>query len=360
MGSRGGASFDAGVPCADKGRDERPWSPLASRIVRDWPVGVVESDLKLALAEGWRLGAVTLEYAPVGAGSYHWLVAAEEGQRWFVSVDQLDEKAWLGDTREATFRGLRTAMDVALALSTRAGLSFVVSPIPTHLGETVLHLTHNYAVGVFPYVGGTSGEFGEVISPAERAALVELLAALHRSTPAVSDASRCKLGLSRRAGLEAALSDLDQPWSGGAFGQRTRALLAEHADPLRHRLAELDELATRVAAANREPVITHGEPHPGNVIRTGTRHMLVDWDTVGLAVPERDLWMVLETDQEAAQYREATGRPVDDDALAFYRLRWSLDDISIYVEQFRSPHQDTEDSERGWLAFKHTIEAVAR
>ncbi|WP_432843998.1 phosphotransferase family protein [Dactylosporangium sp. CA-092794] len=36
-------------------------------------------------------------------------------------------------------------------------------------------------------------------------------------------------------------------------------------------------------------VLTHGEPHPGNTMRTGGGWLLIDWDTALLAAPERDL-----------------------------------------------------------------------
>jgi aminoglycoside phosphotransferase (APT) family kinase protein len=46
-------------------------------------------------------------------------------------------------------------------------------------------------------------------------------------------------------------------------------------------------------AAGPDRVITHGEPHPGNLMVTDRGPVLIGWDTVGLARPERDLWWVL-------------------------------------------------------------------
>ena len=45
-----------------------------------------------ALADGWGLSAETLRYAPVGGGSYHWVVTSDPGEQWFVTVDDLDDK----------------------------------------------------------------------------------------------------------------------------------------------------------------------------------------------------------------------------------------------------------------------------
>ena len=62
---------------------------------------MAERDLRRALAEGWQIGAAAMRYAEVGGGSYHWVVRAEGARHWFVTVDDLDDKPWLGDTRAA-------------------------------------------------------------------------------------------------------------------------------------------------------------------------------------------------------------------------------------------------------------------
>jgi spectinomycin phosphotransferase len=41
------------------------------------------------------------------------------------------------------------------------------------------------------------------------------------------------------------------------------------------------------------PVLTHGEPHPANLLSAGGSLLLIDWDTVGLAPPERDLSLII-------------------------------------------------------------------
>jgi len=96
--------------------------------VRDRPAGLREHDLRLVLAEGWRIDVAALRYAPVGGGSYHWVVRDGAGRRWFVTADDLDDKAWLGHTRPEVMAGLRSAMETALALRRDAALDFVVAP----------------------------------------------------------------------------------------------------------------------------------------------------------------------------------------------------------------------------------------
>jgi spectinomycin phosphotransferase len=188
-----------------------------------------------------------------------------------------------------------------------------------------------------------------------------MLAALHLATPAAAGAPSCELSLPQRGALGAALRELDRPWHGGPFAERARSLLTEGAAQLHRQLEIFDELSARVAAARREPVITHGEPHPANVMRVGTERLLVDWDTVGLAPPERDLWLVVsDTGQEIDRYAGATGRPVDPAALALYRLRWALNDFCSFMAQLRSEHRRGADTEHAWQALKITMQLLAQ
>jgi spectinomycin phosphotransferase len=329
--------------------------------VRAKPAGVVERDLTRTLAAGWGIRAVSAEFAAVGGGSYHWVVRDGGGEQYFVTVDDLDVKSWLGESRSAAFVGLLAAMDTALALRIRAGLQFVVAPIPALRGQTLRPLGAQYAVAVFPYLSGAAGRFGEVGTARERVEVVDMLAALHRSTPLAAGAMLCPLSPARRGTLETAMTELRQPWRGGPLAEAARSLLAEGAGQIRRLLATFDRLADRVTAARREPVITHGEPHPANLIRAGADRLLVDWDTVGLALPERDLWMVTgKGGEEADLYTAATGRPVDPAALAFYELRWAVDDICSFVRRLRSEHSSNPDTEHAYLSLKTTIENADR
>ena len=87
--------------------------------------------------------------------------------------------------------------------------------------------------------------------------------------------------------------------------------------------------------------------------------MLIDWDTVGLAPPERDLWMVAtETGDELCRYTELTGRLVDSAAIELYRLRWDLDDLSCFVRDLRAPHRRTPGAEHAWQTLQTIIAQI--
>jgi spectinomycin phosphotransferase len=331
--------------------------------VRDRPDGVTERDVARALADGWGLSAETLRlrYAPVGGGSYHWVVTAGRAERWFVTVDDLDDKGWLGRTRPAVFAGLRAALDAALWLRREAGFGFVAAPVPALDGQALRPLGARHAVAVYPFLPGSPGRWEEPLPAPELGELVTMLAGLHRMDPAAVRLPRRDMGLSWRGDLEIALRELGRPWTGGGpFTEPARALLAGAAGPVRRGLCALDQWDSGPAATSNL-VITHGEPHPGNVIRADGGIMLIDWDTVALAPPERDLWMVAtETGDELRLYTELTGRPVDATALDLYRLRWALDDLSCFLRDLRAPHRRTPGTEHAWDALQITIAQLTR
>ncbi|MEH0821943.1 MULTISPECIES: phosphotransferase [unclassified Micromonospora] len=320
--------------------------------MRDRPAALTETELIRGVLVGWGIEAGSTQYLPVGAGSYHWSVADRRGSTWFVKVDDLGvEEAG----RDATFDRLGRSFGTALALRD-AGLDFVLAPMPSGGGAAVWRLTPRYALSVFPMVAGTAGRFG-AHPPEDRAELVDLLAELHRATPVVAGlAPRTDLVLPGRERLEAALRDLDREWTGGPYGERVRALLAAHAGHVEGLLADFDRRVDRVRAVAADWVVTHGEPHPGNVMRTPAGLRLIDWDTLRIAPAERDLWMLTpalarmlgddpggDVDDVLDRYTRATGRTVTQAGLGLYPLWWKLADLACYVDELRRPHGTGED-----------------
>jgi spectinomycin phosphotransferase len=151
--------------------------------VRAAPDDIESGALVGALADGWNFVVEGVEYSAVGGGSYHWVVTERDGTHRFLTVDDLDQKAWLGDTRPSACEGLRRAFDTALMLR-NAGLGFVVAPIPTSRGETLRRVGPRHTIAVFPFVDGQAGRYGHY-DAAARSAVVSMLAELHQATPAV-------------------------------------------------------------------------------------------------------------------------------------------------------------------------------
>ena len=321
------------------------------------PDGIDERELSFALQDHWGLAPARLGYLPVGFGDHHWDLTDSTGNRWFVTVAGLTG-GWRGTDPAAGYADLRAAMDTVIALAV-AGLEFVLTPVPTAGGPALAPFGREHAITVFPYIDHAGENVGDEIPARERIALIDMLARLHNATPqAARTAPLRRPDLAARPVLETALGELSKPWNSGPYSEPARQLLARHASLLGRALASFDELA-REAARSGPPVVTHGEPHPGNILRSAGRVYLIDWDTVGLALPERDLWDVADANgREADRYAELTGRRVSAAAMRMYRMRWSLDEITLCLSEFRAPHEQNADTELTWAVLAEETENI--
>nr|WTA00181.1 aminoglycoside phosphotransferase family protein [Streptomyces sp. NBC_00857] len=322
--------------------------------MEDLPENLNQESLFRGLRE-FGISMASSSYAPIGFGDYHWYITGDDGQRWFATVSDLDHKDHCGQGAPAALRGLRRAMDTAVHLREQDALRFVVAPRTTADGSSLVSLDPRYALTVFPHVFGRPGEFGRKLTSQEQDQVLVLLAKLHgqtlpESAPA-TDMEPAALG-----GVHTALAELSGSWTGGPFSEPARELLAVHDATFRGWMAEFDELVARVRGKGAPLVVTHGEPHPGNLLLGEDGHLLVDWDTVGLAVPERDLSLISDDPAALARYTELTGHTPDPAALALYRLWWSLLDVTEFVEWFRGEHQRTSDTESAWQSLTKTLD----
>ena len=170
----------------------------------------------------------------------------------------------------------------------RSGLEFVIAPLPANDGATVHRLDERYSLAVLPFVDGRAGSFGDALSPEAWEDVVEVLVGLHAATDLVREiAPSVELALpggsiptsTTRSGC------LADRWTGGPFSEPVRAWLTENATQVAGLLATFDHLVAAVTAHRGAVVITHGEPHPGNLLHTSAGLALIDWDTTGLAFP---------------------------------------------------------------------------
>ena len=86
---------------------------------------------------------------------------------------------------------------------------------------------------------------------------------------------------------------------------------------------------------------------------------MIDWDTVGLAEPERDLWMLDNGADGLAAYTETTAHPLNHVGIEFYRLAWTMSDIASFTNMFRSAHAATGWLERKWRGFVALVEGAS-
>lgn len=141
------------------------------------------------------------------------------------------------------------------------------------------------------------------------------------------------------------MDETDREWLGGPLSGEARKWVGLNRDYISRALMTHERVADTVTRRGDELVITHGEPHGMNIIRSSGKLHLIDWDTAGLALPERDLWMLDDGTLESFQpYVEATGRAVEREALNLYGMAWHLKDIALFIGWLRSSHADHSDT----------------
>jgi spectinomycin phosphotransferase/16S rRNA (guanine(1405)-N(7))-methyltransferase len=298
-----------------------------------------------------------VDYLAVGFGSHHWRVTDDRGDRWFLTVDDLATRLHsAADSVDDAHSRLCAALATARAIAD-TGAGFVVAPVRRAGGEVVARIGPSYTLAVYPYVDGRPHRFGEVLTRSGRRQVAGMLAKLHAIRRPVAAETRVEaFELAQRDVLVAALQDLARPWDTGPFGEPARALLSEHTVRIERLLTRFDQLADEGRSRPERMVLTHGEPHPGNVIETADGWVLVDWDTALIAPPERDVWLLDSADDTGrAGYSDLTGTPVLASMLEFYRRSWTLADIAAFVAEFRRPHRADANHRQSWTYLRATL-----
>jgi aminoglycoside phosphotransferase (APT) family kinase protein len=309
------------------------------------PAGLPEETLEQILVREWGIPVKSLTYRPVGFGSHHWELVDTAGSRWFVTVDEPADAGKLDAS-------LRVAADLYAT-----GHTFVVAPVPAlSTGTTVRN--GPFTIAVYPFVDGTSFEWNAFTGPVHRQATLDMIIRLHTAPPIARRHARVDdFAVPHRDEVEAALRRPGEQC--GPYAVPAADLLAEHRRPLQRVLARYDELVLQSRGEPVRAVLTHGEPHSGNTMRTPTGWRLIDWDTVLVSPPERDLWLIEPGDGSIfAAYAEATGVLVRPSTIMLFQLRWALSDIAVEVRRFRRPHTGTQDDADGWEILRSVVTSI--
>lgn len=348
------------------------------------PGDLDEAALAEAVERGWGISVASMGYLAIGWGSHHWKVAGADGAAWFVTVDELENKrVSASESLDDGFVRLRAALGSAVALR-NAGRDFVVAPVPARgqaagrgagdlagdvAGDLAGQLLDDddgpavrfggrFAVAVYPFTEGHSYGWGEWTAE-RRSAALEMVAAVHTAPAWVrGHALADNFAVPFREQAEAVCSGADVPEC-GPYTHRVTRLLREHATGIRRLLDRYDRRTAAARALPGKNVLTHGEPHPGNVMLTGDGWRLIDWDTAAVAPPERDLWDLGPDDTVLDAYAAMTGvRPLPE-LLELYRFGWDIKDIACVVARFSRPHGGDADDAESWRLLTSLVERAA-
>ena len=304
---------------------DTPVARVADVVRRDWGVDVTE-----------------VEHVEAGVRGWHWVLHDDHGPQWFATMDVV---------RTVEERGARlAAFEAGARLAGRLG--FVVAPVPSRDGRVAVDLAPGLLLTLMPHLDGVPYGSGPFRDDAERSVVASMMGDLHRQPrPRHLPVWQARIGSPR-----ARHDDLDrllaqEEWTGGPWSVPASRLVGDAGGVLRTALRRFALLAAAVAGTADRWVVTHGEPHTANLLRTPDGPRLVDWSTVALAPRERDLREVLgecEGDDPWYAYLEAGGRPepLSPDTVELFALQWHLSGIAEQAVLFSGPHGDTADEQR--------------
>lgn len=327
------------------------------------PPELEDETIIASLSAHWSFDAIELTYEPVGYGAHHWSAVDETGDARFLTVHDLtahrdDDR----ETEDRVFERLIASFGAARALH-QGGVDAVLAPTPSDDGRVADRLDERFTLAVHPFLDGRpAGEHGAFPTAAARLAALDVVVEVHRRGDlAVDIAGTDDLVVPHAAEIPAAIDALGSAWDAGPYGERARSHLMQHAVGMGHLLTAYQALADQVRQHGNEPVLTHGEPHAGNVLIVDGRSLLIDWDTVLIAPPERDLWHVDPGDGSILDaYRERTGVCPYPEAVDLYRLWWDLTETGQYLGLLRRPHLDTTDVAMAWQGLQQYLDPAAR
>lgn len=271
-------------------------------------LGVTDDTVRGVVRERWLPAVEEVRHLSVGFGAWHWQALAHGRPALFVTLDPPGVHH-SRDSLEAAYAG-------AAELAGR-GLEFVLSSLPGPDGRFTTDLRGG-ALSATPWRDGTSGD-GSFTS-VEAAATVEVLARLHAEPPPTGIPG-WHPPVGPELPEELAARTLGT-WDAGPHGETARRALADHLDDV----ARWTAAYLRAASASDPAtwVTTHGEPHTRNQLATPDGVLLVDWESLQLAPPERDL-----------RWLPGRGDPA---LVTMFDLEWRLDEIAQYADRFEAAH----------------------
>ena len=157
------------------------------------PADLADDVVSAVVQDAWQLEIRRIDYAPVGFGSYHWHAWTDQDRLFVTADDLVGSGGHLGASPTEGARRLAAGLCSARALRNE-GLTFVVAPIPTADGEILKLVEERWALALYPFIDGSSAQYGAYATAAERHAVIELLATLHQTTVLMTCCSNTSTG----------------------------------------------------------------------------------------------------------------------------------------------------------------------
>ncbi|PRB14445.1 phosphotransferase [Microbacterium sp. MYb62] len=302
------------------------------------PEGPSADEVLQAVRSTWAPDAAQATYLPVGFGAHHWRIDGSSGPVLFATLD-VPSGFRTAPLIRAAYRGV---LELA-----EGGFGGAVLPRLTRSGEVAVS-TGSGLLSVTPWLEGRSPDETEACASPHAHRVAALLAELHRSPVPPSAPKwfpRVAPGFAERLSTR-----LAAPWTAGPLSSDAHRTISGARADLHDWEKRYAELIAHARSRRDRWVPTHGEPHHANQFLDDHELRLVDWETLAIAPPERDLRDLPESVR--------TDFTVDTDLLELFDLEWRLVEIEEYARWFMAPHPGSEDDVIALEGLREEIEAA--
>ena len=287
------------------------------------PAHVTDAEVLEAVRRHWAGTVDGVEHLAVGWGGHHWRAEVAGEPVLFVTLDiPLDRHT--PESLEGAY---------AAAAHTARVLDFVWPSLPTHDGRYTVPLSW----GTLSVTRWSEGTRPTTSTPR----LADMLTALHAVEPLAGAPVWSTLV---EPDLESRLTELMRLDWPAPLGPTARDLVREHLGQVAGWAEEHTALLDRADEASY--VVTHGEPGVHNQWLADGRVWLLDWETLLLAPPERDLATLVRDGVEVAH---------DPALVRLFDLEWRLSEIASFADWLHQPHGDGPDDRQALAGLRDEL-----
>jgi spectinomycin phosphotransferase len=303
-------------------------------------------DLREKVCAAYLITPERMEFVPKGEAS--WCYRLETGGRG----DPLFVKVHCRPNVD------RRIFDVLHLLGNKHRVSPIVAPLLTTQGSASMEW-RGHVIAVFPWLNGTNWSDTSV-TVEDAVALGRMMADVHASAPSVPFPTREDFAESFRRGLQEVADASTAERRVEPLVETFRATYQLLLDRIFEEMTRLEEIGARLAGRKVSSVNTHGDAHGGNVFRTLNRLYLIDWHFPLLAPKERDLRFFCDRswfpDFMRGYARTSEDGTIDEDALEYYRLNWTVSEAWDWGRRMLLEKQDVEHQKHYLDMFRGFIE----
>lgn len=238
-------------------------------------------------------------------------------------------------------RNFQSASVMVPHLLASQGIQNVIPPRPTRSGELFAKFDE-WCLLLSPFVTGISGWDIE-LAPEQWRELGRGLKALHTvelPETMAGEVPQETYDAKSRLQVRALLDEISCLETNDTVSRQLLRLVQQKRSVITNLLEHADELSARLHQHPSRQCLCHGDIHAGNILLSEDRIFIVDWDTLVLAPPERDLMFVgggvggcWNKPQEVQWFREGYGSyELNQFALAYYRCERIVQDIAEFAQ----------------------------